>query len=112
MLAGRRVVLGVTGGIAAYKAIELCRRDGLNVTDMKQSIYARSPTGRPLPLYARERQALAWTLRMRWRDCQMRVQPSYPEVAQMLGLASHASAIDAARRESRRRGGYVPKEVA
>jgi phosphopantothenoylcysteine decarboxylase/phosphopantothenate--cysteine ligase len=26
MLAGRRVVLGVTGGIAAYKAIELCRR--------------------------------------------------------------------------------------
>src|SRR5690349_22979675 len=26
MLAGRRVVLGVTGGIAAYKAIEVCRR--------------------------------------------------------------------------------------
>ena len=26
MLTGRRVVLGVTGGIAAYKAIELCRR--------------------------------------------------------------------------------------
>ncbi|HSL57350.1 MAG TPA: bifunctional phosphopantothenoylcysteine decarboxylase/phosphopantothenate--cysteine ligase CoaBC [Acidimicrobiales bacterium] len=26
MLAGRRIVLGVTGGIAAYKAIELCRR--------------------------------------------------------------------------------------
>ncbi|HMJ76281.1 MAG TPA: bifunctional phosphopantothenoylcysteine decarboxylase/phosphopantothenate--cysteine ligase CoaBC [Iamia sp.] len=25
-LAGRRVVLGVTGGIAAYKAVELCRR--------------------------------------------------------------------------------------
>ncbi|HEU5149899.1 MAG TPA: flavoprotein, partial [Iamia sp.] len=25
-LDGRRVVLGVTGGIAAYKAIELCRR--------------------------------------------------------------------------------------
>src|SRR5919202_1426441 len=25
-LAGRRVVLGVTGGIAAYKAIEVCRR--------------------------------------------------------------------------------------
>ncbi|HEU5149320.1 MAG TPA: bifunctional phosphopantothenoylcysteine decarboxylase/phosphopantothenate--cysteine ligase CoaBC [Iamia sp.] len=25
-LAGRRIVLGVTGGIAAYKAIELCRR--------------------------------------------------------------------------------------
>ena len=26
MLTGRRVVLGVTGGIAAYKAIEVCRR--------------------------------------------------------------------------------------
>src|SRR6187455_2856097 len=26
MVAGRRVVLGVTGGIAAYKAIEVCRR--------------------------------------------------------------------------------------
>lgn len=26
MLNGRRIVLGVTGGIAAYKAIELCRR--------------------------------------------------------------------------------------
>lgn len=26
VLAGRRVVLGVTGGIAAYKAVELCRR--------------------------------------------------------------------------------------
>jgi len=25
-LAGRRIVLGVSGGIAAYKAIELCRR--------------------------------------------------------------------------------------
>ena len=25
-LAGKRVVLGVTGGIAAYKAIEVCRR--------------------------------------------------------------------------------------
>src|SRR5712691_6275475 len=25
-LAGRRVVLGVSGGIAAYKAIEVCRR--------------------------------------------------------------------------------------
>jgi phosphopantothenoylcysteine decarboxylase / phosphopantothenate---cysteine ligase len=26
MLAGKRVVLGVTGGIAAYKAVEVCRR--------------------------------------------------------------------------------------
>ena len=26
MLDGKRVVLGVTGGIAAYKAVELCRR--------------------------------------------------------------------------------------
>ena len=26
MLAGQRIVLGVTGGIAAYKAVELCRR--------------------------------------------------------------------------------------
>jgi phosphopantothenoylcysteine decarboxylase/phosphopantothenate--cysteine ligase len=26
LLAGRRIVLGVTGGIAAYKAIEVCRR--------------------------------------------------------------------------------------
>ncbi len=26
MFAGRRVVLGVTGGIAAYKAVEICRR--------------------------------------------------------------------------------------
>ena len=26
MLAGRRIVLGVSGGIAAYKAIEICRR--------------------------------------------------------------------------------------
>ena len=25
-LAGRRIVLGVTGGIAAYKAVEVCRR--------------------------------------------------------------------------------------
>ncbi|HVT76352.1 MAG TPA: flavoprotein, partial [Acidimicrobiales bacterium] len=25
-LAGRRVVLGVSGGIAAYKAVEVCRR--------------------------------------------------------------------------------------
>ena len=25
-LTGRRIVLGVTGGIAAYKAIEVCRR--------------------------------------------------------------------------------------
>jgi len=25
-LSGRRVVLGVTGGIAAYKAVEVCRR--------------------------------------------------------------------------------------
>src|ERR1700712_3001889 len=26
MLAGKNVVLGVTGGIAAYKAVEVCRR--------------------------------------------------------------------------------------
>ena len=26
MLSGRRIVLGVTGGIAAYKAVEICRR--------------------------------------------------------------------------------------
>src|SRR5262245_63675707 len=26
MLGGRRIVLGVTGGIAAYKAVEVCRR--------------------------------------------------------------------------------------
>ena len=26
MLEGRRVVLGVSGGIAAYKAVEVCRR--------------------------------------------------------------------------------------
>ena len=26
MLTGRRVVLGVSGGIAAYKAVEVCRR--------------------------------------------------------------------------------------
>ena len=26
MLAGKRIVLGVTGGIAAYKAVEICRR--------------------------------------------------------------------------------------
>ena len=26
MIAGRRIVLGVTGGIAAYKAVEVCRR--------------------------------------------------------------------------------------
>ena len=26
MLQGRRIVLGVSGGIAAYKAIEVCRR--------------------------------------------------------------------------------------
>ena len=26
MLAGSRIVLGVTGGIAAYKAVEVCRR--------------------------------------------------------------------------------------
>src|SRR4051794_5080559 len=26
VLSGRRIVLGVTGGIAAYKAIEVCRR--------------------------------------------------------------------------------------
>jgi phosphopantothenoylcysteine synthetase/decarboxylase len=26
MLGGKRVVLGVSGGIAAYKAIEVCRR--------------------------------------------------------------------------------------
>ena len=25
-LAGRRIVLGVSGGIAAYKAVEVCRR--------------------------------------------------------------------------------------
>ena len=25
-LQGRRIVLGVTGGIAAYKAVEVCRR--------------------------------------------------------------------------------------
>ena len=25
-LDGRRIVLGITGGIAAYKAIEVCRR--------------------------------------------------------------------------------------
>ena len=25
-LAGRRIVLGVSGGIAAYKAVEICRR--------------------------------------------------------------------------------------
>ena len=25
-LAGRRIVLGVTGGVAAYKAVEVCRR--------------------------------------------------------------------------------------
>jgi phosphopantothenoylcysteine decarboxylase/phosphopantothenate--cysteine ligase len=34
-LSGRRVVLGVTGGIAAYKAVELCRRlvdDGAHVS--------------------------------------------------------------------------------
>ena len=26
MLAGRTIVLGVSGGIAAYKAVEVCRR--------------------------------------------------------------------------------------
>ena len=26
MLEGRRIVLGVAGGIAAYKAVEVCRR--------------------------------------------------------------------------------------
>ncbi|MCU1370354.1 MAG: coaBC, partial [Ilumatobacteraceae bacterium] len=26
MIAGSRIVLGVTGGIAAYKAVEVCRR--------------------------------------------------------------------------------------
>lgn len=26
MLAGRRIILGITGGIAAYKAVEVCRR--------------------------------------------------------------------------------------
>jgi phosphopantothenoylcysteine decarboxylase / phosphopantothenate---cysteine ligase len=26
VLQGRRIVLGVSGGIAAYKAVELCRR--------------------------------------------------------------------------------------
>jgi phosphopantothenoylcysteine decarboxylase/phosphopantothenate--cysteine ligase len=26
MLEGRRIVLGVSGGIAAYKAVEVCRR--------------------------------------------------------------------------------------
>ena len=26
MLSGRRIVLGVSGGIAAYKSIDLCRR--------------------------------------------------------------------------------------
>ena len=26
MLAGKRIVLGVTGGIAAYKAVEVCRQ--------------------------------------------------------------------------------------
>src|SRR4029453_9303455 len=26
MLTGRRVVLGISGGIAAYKAVEVCRR--------------------------------------------------------------------------------------
>ena len=26
MLAGKRIVLGITGGIAAYKAVEVCRR--------------------------------------------------------------------------------------
>jgi phosphopantothenoylcysteine decarboxylase/phosphopantothenate--cysteine ligase len=34
MLAGKRVVLGITGGIAAYKAVEICRRlvdDGAHV---------------------------------------------------------------------------------
>ncbi len=34
MLSGKQVVLGVTGGIAAYKAVELCRlfvKDGANV---------------------------------------------------------------------------------
>ena len=25
-LSGRRIILGVTGGIAAYKAVDLCRR--------------------------------------------------------------------------------------
>ena len=34
LLRGRRIVLGVTGGIAAYKAVEVCRRlvdDGAHV---------------------------------------------------------------------------------
>ena len=34
MLEGRRIILGVSGGIAAYKAIEVCRRlvdDGAHV---------------------------------------------------------------------------------
>ena len=26
MLSGRRIVVGVTGGIAAYKAVDVCRR--------------------------------------------------------------------------------------
>ncbi|MCU1360672.1 MAG: coaBC, partial [Ilumatobacteraceae bacterium] len=26
MIAGRRIVVGVTGGIAAYKAVDICRR--------------------------------------------------------------------------------------
>jgi phosphopantothenoylcysteine decarboxylase/phosphopantothenate--cysteine ligase len=40
MLAGKRIVLGVTGGIAAYKAVEVCRRlvdDGAHVIPVMTS---------------------------------------------------------------------------
>ena len=50
MLAGRRIVLGVTGGIAAYKAIEVCRRlvdAGAHVVPGADRGRARASSARP-----------------------------------------------------------------
>src|SRR4029453_16925393 len=58
MLERRRIVLGVSGGIAAYKAIDVCRRlveGGAHVVPVMTRGAARFGGGAPSPARASER---------------------------------------------------------
>jgi len=51
------------------------------------------------------RAQIAYRLRVKWRQCGLACQPSYPQIARACGWASHTPAIDAVRRVARQRAG-------
>jgi hypothetical protein len=81
-LQGKRIVLGVTGGIAAYKAAELVRLLGKQGADVQVAMtegathfvtpppFRRSPASRFLPTSGMR------ACRMRWRISTFRAKPT------------------------------------